>query len=240
MTALQDRAAQLASYMVPNRRTGERQGIIVAADDAPTWVGDLVYRVHGSLLPDDWTYATIRGAADAIAEDGDDAVLEPSIYTADLLRWLSDYPDAIDLCDAATADFGPMSSLIETIQCGQRLALDAILAAVLAELARLADEEEDEEEELPAATPHATPGLWRAVGCEPGEKLPAFAWPGGYPLYYLDTQGSTLCPECANENDGYSAPLAEMGINYEDANLFCDNCSKQIASAYGDDPLEEE
>ena len=30
-------------------------------------------------------------------------------------------------------------------------------------------------------------------------KLPAYAWPGGYPLYYLCADGGILCPQCANK-----------------------------------------
>jgi hypothetical protein len=28
--------------------------------------------------------------------------------------------------------------------------------------------------------------------------LPAYAWPGGYPLYYLCADNGVLCPQCAN------------------------------------------
>jgi hypothetical protein len=28
-------------------------------------------------------------------------------------------------------------------------------------------------------------------------KLDAYAWPGGYPIYYLDRRGDVLCPKCA-------------------------------------------
>jgi len=35
--------------------------------------------------------------------------------------------------------------------------------------------------------------------------LPAFAWPGGYPMYYVTTDGCVLCPSCANE-----APVEDL------------------------------
>ena len=65
--------------------------------------------------------------------------------------------------------------------------------------------------------------------------LPAFAFPGGYPLYYLDEEGNTLCPECARKNDEYTSPLAAYGVNYEDPKLHCDDCSRRIESAYAEE-----
>ena len=32
--------------------------------------------------------------------------------------------------------------------------------------------------------------------------LPAYAWPGGYPIYYVLADGETLCPACANRENG--------------------------------------
>lgn len=72
------------------------------------------------------------------------------------------------------------------------------------------------------------------------EPLPSFAWPGGYPIYYLDGGSSTLCPRCANESCEDSIPSfrpAEFGIHYEGESLICDNCSAEIESAYG--PVDE-
>ncbi len=69
-------------------------------------------------------------------------------------------------------------------------------------------------------------------------QLPAYAFPGGYPLFYLDKENNVLCQRCANENDEFSAPLVAADINYEDAQLYCDQCSKRIESAYADDESE--
>ena len=60
-------------------------------------------------------------------------------------------------------------------------------------------------------------------------KLPTYAWPGGYQMFYLDNQNNVLCPDCANASE----PIA-ADINYEDASLFCDDCSQQIPAAYAD------
>lgn len=64
--------------------------------------------------------------------------------------------------------------------------------------------------------------------------LPAYVWPGGYPAFYVDADGAVLCVECANEG-GYSAPVVAVSINYEDSELYCDNCNCRIESAYADD-----
>ena len=77
--------------------------------------------------------------------------------------------------------------------------------------------------------------------------LPAYAWPGGYPLYYVCADGGILCPNCANKQsavrDADEHPdypdydqwrTIAVDINWEDASLTCDNCSQRIESAYAD------
>jgi hypothetical protein len=71
--------------------------------------------------------------------------------------------------------------------------------------------------------------------------LPAYAWPGGYPIYYLAKDNGVLCPKCANEytperdNPDQLAPVA-YDINWEDSQLFCENCNTRIESAaYAED-----
>ena len=70
-------------------------------------------------------------------------------------------------------------------------------------------------------------------------QLDAYAWPSGYPLYYLDSQNGVLCVKCARKSDDPEEvdsfrPVA-VGVNYEDALLFCDDCSQRIESAYEKD-----
>ena len=66
-------------------------------------------------------------------------------------------------------------------------------------------------------------------------ELPSFAWPGGYPIFYLDNENNVLCPECANKHDEYNGEIIAHDINWEDKNLYCDDCSKRIDSAYAED-----
>lgn len=72
-------------------------------------------------------------------------------------------------------------------------------------------------------------------------------WPGGYPVYYLCADGGILCPACANENKAVIAQattnsqedrqwqIVSQNVNWEDADLACDNCYKFIESAYKND-----
>jgi DNA-directed RNA polymerase subunit RPC12/RpoP len=74
-------------------------------------------------------------------------------------------------------------------------------------------------------------------------RLPAFAFPGGYPLYYLTADDGILCPDCANGDNGSEAQNPECqddrqwrivcaDIHYEGEPITCDHCSAQIESAY--------
>jgi hypothetical protein len=72
-------------------------------------------------------------------------------------------------------------------------------------------------------------------------RFPAFAWPSGYPIFYILADGLALCPKCANGENGSEATAAHVDqswrivaseINYEDMNLSCDNCNCTIECVY--------
>jgi len=67
-------------------------------------------------------------------------------------------------------------------------------------------------------------------------RLPSFTSVGCYPILYLDKHDNVLCPQCANEQDpdGDDAPVV-ADVNWEDPDLFCDECSERIESAYAED-----
>jgi hypothetical protein len=69
-----------------------------------------------------------------------------------------------------------------------------------------------------------------------------YAWPGGYPMFAITSDGAALCHECCKSerenigttygDDGWE--VIALDINWEDNALFCDHCGKKIESAYAD------
>jgi len=70
-----------------------------------------------------------------------------------------------------------------------------------------------------------------------------YAWPGGYPMYAVTSDGAVLCWDCLkseysliqdsvrdNCEDGWKVEGAD--INWEEADLSCDHCREYIESAY--------
>lgn len=66
-------------------------------------------------------------------------------------------------------------------------------------------------------------------------KLPAYTWPGGYPVLYFDKHCETLCADCATKNllDTDDKPVA-YDVHYEGPTIQCVECNVDIESAYGD------
>jgi hypothetical protein len=70
-----------------------------------------------------------------------------------------------------------------------------------------------------------------------------YAWPGGYPMFAITTDGGCLCHKCcASEHksigftygsDGWA--IAALDVNYEDPSLYCDHCNNRIDSVYAED-----
>ena len=72
-----------------------------------------------------------------------------------------------------------------------------------------------------------------------------YAWPGGYPLYFITNDGAALSFKAAKDNarliiesiahnmrDGWR--IVAMDVNWEDDSLLCDATFEQIPSAYGE------
>lgn len=72
-----------------------------------------------------------------------------------------------------------------------------------------------------------------------------YAWPGGYPLFYVTGDGAALCFGCAKKeghriidsirnhcNDGWK--VEAIDVNWEDPELYCDHCNQAIESAYAE------
>lgn len=73
-----------------------------------------------------------------------------------------------------------------------------------------------------------------------------YAWPGGYPLFFICDDGAALCCKCAkaerrnilesiaHNQRGSGWRVEAMDVNWEDAELICDGCNHLIESAYGE------
>ncbi len=72
-----------------------------------------------------------------------------------------------------------------------------------------------------------------------------YAWPGGYPIYTIMSDGELMCAECARANyrqisnatrhgdrDGWAAIGAE--VYWEGPDELCAQCGAMLPSAYGD------
>ncbi len=67
--------------------------------------------------------------------------------------------------------------------------------------------------------------------------LPAYAWPGGYPIaYYSDDCHTTFCAKCATveRSKGYQINPLDWDVYWEGPPMECDECGAIIESAYGD------
>ena len=76
-----------------------------------------------------------------------------------------------------------------------------------------------------------------------------YAWPGGYQLYLLMSDGEALCMKCArsefralleamrdNDNSGWRPEAVD--IYWEGPPMNCAHCGREMVSEYGD-PAEE-
>lgn len=70
-----------------------------------------------------------------------------------------------------------------------------------------------------------------------------YAWPGGYPLFFICKDGSTLSfNHVLTNKEDYAHWIAEgshdaivgVCVNWEDQDLFCDDSGVKIDAAYGE------
>lgn len=85
--------------------------------------------------------------------------------------------------------------------------------------------------------------LRRSVGAEEPQSVPAYAWPGGYPIGYVTDDGEMLCADCVNTRtevhyagdadgwrvDGFLAFGATT--DYPDDDERCAHCNAVICEA---------
>lgn len=67
-------------------------------------------------------------------------------------------------------------------------------------------------------------------------RLAKYAWPGGYPMFYITKRGNGLCPNCASEElEDEADPPVGGEVNWENEDLYCEGCSGRIESAYAEE-----
>lgn len=74
-----------------------------------------------------------------------------------------------------------------------------------------------------------------------------YAWPGGYPLYFVMSDGAALSFKAVRDNlrlilealrdrdNNGGWLIVGLDVNWEDTELTCDQTGERIPSAYGED-----
>ena len=80
---------------------------------------------------------------------------------------------------------------------------------------------------------------------ENGGKLPPYAFPGGYAIQYVTSDGGVLCAKCADEQirkpqDEAEFNVLDFFVHWEGPALTCECCNEPIKAEYGDPDSDEE
>ena len=84
-------------------------------------------------------------------------------------------------------------------------------------------------EQWPDLECHATKEILEMLGSSAA--LPKYTSVGSYPLFYLTHHDDVLCRDCATADIDN---VVNVGVNYEDPSLDCDECNERIESAYAE------
>ena len=157
---MNDRLATLAWALANSFETATRTDggdFVRLRDGSADWKRDLCRAAHGpDMLPDDWRYKMISRAADWLADADpdawDDSISEAadslvSVYTADLMSWVSSRLDRGSYCEEAARELGATAEdFVGLLRAGQYMEYSEVLAALVSGLqARAESELEDEE-----------------------------------------------------------------------------------------------
>jgi hypothetical protein len=113
-------------------------------DGSPAWMIAVCRQAHdgGEILPDDWRYAFIEKAVDALAQHEDlDAArdsLEPDVYTFELTAWLHSRCSRVYYLGEALAEWGRCLDGFRLLAAAQRLEMEEVFQQVLDALAGMA------------------------------------------------------------------------------------------------------
>jgi hypothetical protein len=152
--------AREASAAFERRTRTDGEEFVALKDTAPEWLQPIVMDAHGEFLPEDWRYACIEAAFDAIADCGEDAEQGDvghefadgyvDVYTGERLRWLASNLNRQGYVDQAREEFGPREGIAEDVGMGQFVEALEVFNLVWEGLAEVVEDLEDEEEEADA------------------------------------------------------------------------------------------
>lgn len=146
MATVQGKAQEALRYFqLKTREDGTK--FWAKRENAPEWVKDLVFAAHegGDFLPDDWRYAFLVEALDALAdtEDPDDVQLEADVYNHELLSWLASHAHRPSFVDEHIEEHGYPGNIMRAIAGGQVKEKERVLSEVRDFLQEFVENEED-------------------------------------------------------------------------------------------------
>jgi hypothetical protein len=116
-------------------------------EGSPDWMIAVCRKAHddAQLLPDDWRYAFIERAVDALAacEDSEEARtrLEPDIYTSELTDWLHSRNSRVDYLGEALAEYGSFREGFQLLAAAQMMEIEEVFQQVLDALDQMKGED---------------------------------------------------------------------------------------------------
>ena len=111
-------------------------------DDAPKWIKDMVREVHGNMFPDDYKYAYIVDALEALAEADDVDTARSIVHenvdieTYRLFHWVQTHTDRLARANDASDEF-VLDTIEGFLKAGQYMERDEVFTIVLDTLENL-------------------------------------------------------------------------------------------------------
>jgi hypothetical protein len=126
---IQEKASEFEKlFSVLERENGDKYYVCKEDEE----LKHLVMMAHGEMMPDDYRYQFIHEALEAIAADGENAEVEPDIYTNELTAWLHSRNSRVEyLTDALSQGERDGFSALSTAQyLEKREVLDSVLTSL--------------------------------------------------------------------------------------------------------------
>jgi hypothetical protein len=136
-TTIQSLAAEISQAFEGALRSVTGETFRKLKDDAPSWMATVCRKAHddGNLLPDDWRYAFIEQAVDALAAYGDAdearSSLEPDIYTHELTGWLHSLNSRVYYLGEALTEYGSFRDGFQLLAAAQMVEKEEVFQQVV-------------------------------------------------------------------------------------------------------------